>query len=512
MARPTPASAALLVVAATLLGACTRKAAPVGVGARARSAPSAVPARSAEPHVGGVARGGAGAATPAAARPVGPRRFVAIGGGATPESTEVSLEQDIALVQGTLPAPGETLFAGGSGSLSVRELDAEPHGDVVRTALGDLFHPRNGRSSRYRTPRFDAERATVENVEAALASALDEGGAPLLLYIAAHGDQGTTAKDNFVVLWGGRPLTVTRVAELSEQHPRALRMVVTSCYSGGFGELAFAHADEHSGPSRTPRCGLFAGTSDRQTSGCDANPDRRAQESYGLHFIHALAKTDREGKPLAPELVDFDHDGKVGLLDAHTRARIAAVSIDVPTTTSERFLRSVEPASGALATELLPEDAAVVEQLGAALQLRDESQVERRWTIVERKLDDLDEEMDRAEDTLAVRDAALSSRLLEQWPVLDDAFHPDFQATLERHRDAIRATLESSHEATARNDARAKVDEIDEAMDELEVEEARVLRLKRAYETLHRAGALLHRSSSAARYYRTLLECERGVP
>ena len=61
------------------------------------------------------------------------------------------------------------------------------------------------------------------------------------------------------------------------------------------------------------RCGLFAGTWDRQTSGCDANPDRKAQESYGLHFIHALSRTERTGAPLADALIDFDHDGVVGL-------------------------------------------------------------------------------------------------------------------------------------------------------------------------------------------------------
>src|SRR5207247_4973882 len=99
--------------------------------------------------------------------------------------------------------------------------------------------------------------------------------------------------------------------------------------SGGFAELVFARADEKEGPSGRKRCGLFAGTWDRQTSGCDANPDRKAQESYGLHFIHALSRTERTGAPLADALIDFDHDGVVGLLDAHTRARIAAVSLDV---------------------------------------------------------------------------------------------------------------------------------------------------------------------------------------
>jgi hypothetical protein len=43
------------------------------------------------------------------------------------------------------------------------------------------------------------------------------------------------------------------------------------------------------------------------------------------------------------------------------------------------------------------------------------------------------------------------------------------------------------------------------------IEEARVLRLLRAYETLHRAAALRRRGGPNASYYRQLLECERAA-
>src|SRR5687768_4251931 len=45
-----------------------------------------------------------------------PLRFLAVGGGATPESTEVSLEQNLALLAQVLPGPGALLFGGGPGS------------------------------------------------------------------------------------------------------------------------------------------------------------------------------------------------------------------------------------------------------------------------------------------------------------------------------------------------------------------------------------------------------------
>jgi hypothetical protein len=479
---------------------------------RHRSAPEA--ARAPRPS----ASAAAAPAVPVAPRlpgdeaPVGPIRFLVVGGGATPESTEVSLEQDVELVARTLPGPGLVLFAGGSGSESVRELDPNAKGDSVLLALGELWSPRPGRRSRYRPPRFAAGRASPENVEAKLEAALRSGTEPLLVYVAAHGDQGSVANENSIALWGGRSLTVKDVAEIHERGSRELRLVATSCFSGGFAELAFSHADERDGPATVPRCGLFAGTWDRETSGCDANPDRRAQESYGIHFIHALGGTDRSGHPLSREVLDFDGDGKIGLLDAHTRARIFAVSFDVPTTTSERFLRSVEPGSAPIDPRILPEDVAVTKELGKALGLVDEASVERKWNELDRIMRKRQDALDDAEDELDERTAALGARLLERWPVLDDAFHPDFERTLERNRKAIEAVLEHSDEAQARDDAEERTDRLSDALAELEVEEARVLRLRRAYETLHKAAALMRRGGSAARQYQRLLACERMPP
>jgi hypothetical protein len=466
-------------------------------------APAATPTRSPS----------ASAPAPAKSTGAGPLRFLAIGGGPTPESTEVSLEQDIDLVRRALPAPGLVLFAGGSGSPNVRELDPTPRGDALRSALGALFAPRAGRESRYRVPRFQAERATLANVEARLSAALAEGTSPLIVYVAAHGDQGSEPNRNSVALWGGQTLSVTRLAELHERHSRPLRLVATSCFSGGFAELAFERAYADPGrPARVPRCGLFAGTSDRETSGCDPNPDRRAQESYGLHFVHALSGTRKDGTALPLSLTDYDGDGKIGLLDAHTWARITAVSFDVPTTTSERWLRKVEAGSAPVDPSRLPEDAAVVQQLGAALGLVSEEAVEERWIRLDQRLTQLDDQVRELEEALAERAADQATLLLERWPVLDDPFHPDFEAVFQHERAAIESALTRSPEAHARAQASEQAHALYEQLAALGVEEARVFRLRRAYETLHKASALLARGGAAAKYYTRLLECERGAP
>ncbi len=441
-----------------------------------------------------------------------PLRYLAIGGGATPESTEVSIEQDIDRAERTLRGPGGVLFAGGPTSKSVREMGSDPSGDPLLMGLGELFDPRVGRTSRYREPRVGTGRSTLENVERWLSHATGAGTDPVLLYVAAHGDQGETPRDNAIVLWGGAALTVARLAELTEGTKRELRMIATSCYSGGFADLAFAEADERRGASKAKRCGLFAGTWDRQTSGCDANPDRRAQESYAIHFLHALSREDPGGKPLPPAEIDFDHDGAVSLLEAHTRARVASVSMDVPTTTSERWLRFVEKGRAPYGPDLLPEEQALVQRLGRALGLLDEAAVARRVSELADRLDGLNDRLDLAEKHLGQAAGLLSSRLLERWPVLDDPYHPDFAFTLQANRGSIRALLEGSREADGRSRAEREVGAIEDELDALEVEDARVERLHRSYENLHAAAALERRGDAAWKHYLWLLTCERGLP
>jgi hypothetical protein len=447
-----------------------------------------------------------------AAEPAGNVRYIAIGGGSTPESTEISLEQNLALARDTLAGPGRLLFAGGEGSKSVRSLDDQTPADPLLVQLGDLFQPRSGRDSRYRFTSLHARAASLPVVEAELLAALSHDDGPLLVYIAAHGEQGDDARDNSVVLWGGRALSVKHLAELHDAHPRPLRLLSASCYSGGFAELAFEDADEKRGPARAPRCGLFAGTWDRQTSGCDPDPDRRRQEGYSLHLLQALRGRDRDGSPLPPRTLDVDGDGRISLLEAHAHATVAAQSIDVPTTTSQRYLRAVQTRPAAPDMKLVPEEAIVVTRLGAELGLASEAAVRERWQAVDEKLHQLDTQLDAADAHVQDLYAELSGRLLARWPVLDDAYHPDFAPTLASDRKQIELALHTWPEAEHYEAAQQQAEELDQRTQRVEVEEALLMRLSRAYETLGLATALRARGGPQWAYYQALLTCERFVP
>ena len=442
----------------------------------------------------------------------GEPRYIIVAGGSTPEYTEVSLEQDTQLAMQVLPGPGLTLFAGGQGSTSVRLLAPSAREESLLAKLGAIFDPRSARDSRYRTTELNAQPATLSNFETSLALASASSKQPLLVYIATHGLQGNEPRDNFVELWGGESLNVAQLDELTAAAKRPVRFVIASCYSGGFAELAFAHADPQRGATPLPRCGLFAGTWDRQTSGCDPNPDRRAQEGYSLHLLHALRGEDRAGKPLPRAQLDLDGDGKVSLLEAHTRARIASHSIDVPTTTSERYLRQVIKTPATPQWKSLPEEAAVVKQLGTKLGLNDAAAVEQRYQELTSKLDALQPELDAADEELDRARSQLGAELLARWPVLADAFHEEFASTLQREAAAIGGVLRGSRHAQRYTEARREAEAVSASANALDAQEAVVLRLVRAYETAGLASALAARGGDQYASYQKLLACERGVP
>ena len=443
-------------------------------------------------------------------------RWIAAGGGSAPELNQVSLEQDLALAREVLGEGGRLFFAGGPGSDGVQVLDAAPRGDPLMLTLGRLFSPRGGRDSHYRKTTLPAHGPATANATLdALEAALKAGTEPLLVYLGGHGEQGERPRDALVRLWGQWPLGVVDLAAVLDKGPahRPVRVVSTACFSGGFAELVFREADEARGAATSLHCGLFAAPWDAEASGCDPDPDRRAQEGYGLHFLNALGGKDRDGRALPKGDLDLDGDGRISLLEAHTRVRIASAAADVPTTTSERWLRFAAPKDGAEAELPLPEEDAVIRALGAGLGLAGHEEDARAQAAAAREaiasaLDDLEEAHEHEDDAFY----DVSARLLARWPVLDDPWHPDFGPMMARDRAAIEAALRDWPELTTWEDATRNVDRLDAFVQHLRVRAAPVERLVRALDTRQLARRLKSQGGDAWTHFARLLACERTIP
>lgn len=438
--------------------------------------------------------------------------WVVAGGGATPELNQVSIESDLKMASELFRGPGRLLYAGGRDSNSVQVLRESAHPDPLMEQLGELFDPRPGRAMQYRETRLapDAPAKSpmlLEWLDDALRQPQDPA---LMVYIAAHGDMGQSAAENAVLLWAGSTLAPTDLAAAGDADgvTRPWVLVVTACYSGGFAEIAFRDGLSEQGATTADRCGLFASTWDQVSSGCDPNPDRRTHEGYGVHFLHALAGANKSGEPLEKERLDFDGDGTVSLLEAHARARIASVSVGIPTTTAERWLREVAPQTGPELDVVWPEETAVVAGLRERLEMSPgqaalalEGQLER-----ERRNEQLVDSARQAEEESYFEAAGA---LLARWPVLDDPWHPDFSSTLEAGRSQIEAFLATSPLIARYRADVMNLDRANARLDGGELRRAPVERLARAEENLQLARRLKVKGGADWDRFQAFLKCER---
>ena len=443
--------------------------------------------------------------------------WLVFGGGSDPLSNQVSLSQDVGIVSRLLEGKGLVLFASGPGAqLAVDREEGAAALPDVRLELARVLGPADAFRTNYRPADIAIDGpGTSEHVRTALSRALAQGTAPLFVYGGSHGSPGDTALDNSLSLWGGWPLSVRDLAHVLDSAPakRPTRFVVTACFGGGFAELIFVGGEAKQGVRSDDHCGLYAAPADDEASGCDPNPDRRAQESYAIHFLHALEGKDRRDQARSQE-IDIDQDGQVSLLEAHTFARIQSRSFDIPTTTAERYVRHAvrADAQGALDPLAAPEDVRVIRALGEELDLDDEAAARAKLAELEGILDDAAKLVDEAQKDADDGFYALRIALLERYPLLDHPWETRTSVLLGREGPQILALLTESELASAHRQAERELSEAVAQHDNVRVARARVLRLVRAFETLRLASALYKRGGSAKEQYDKLRRCERWTP
>ncbi|MEM9074361.1 MAG: hypothetical protein AAGE52_38055 [Myxococcota bacterium] len=429
--------------------------------------------------------------------------WLAIVTGPEPSGTQHSLSRDALEVAAALGDGGAVLFGGGSGA-PVQVLD-DGRAPTLREQLATFFDPRDRAVIYAEGPAVDGPASAEVVAEAFDVASRDEE--PLVLYLGGHGDGGEEPLDSIVPLWGGRALGVPELLEMLGTRP--LRLVQTTCFGGGFAEIIFARGNAELGAAEADRCGVFATSWDAESSGCDPSPERSAQHSYTVHLLRALRDP--------PERADLDGDGAVSLLEAHTHARIVAHSIDLPTTTSERWLFHAVETYGLdgegvdLDPEVMREEREVVTRLGDALGCADEEAAQRRHAELQLELRRVDEELAEIEEALDDVYFALRIRLLERWPRLDDPWDPSFEETWVRERASIEAVFLHSPEGLGYQEVRAVYERALHRTDALQQRLARVRRLVEAWDTLAFARVVRERGGEAWATFLRLRACERSV-
>lgn len=463
--------------------------------------------------------------------------FLTIGGGPDIFRNQIFFERNVYFFRQTLKnlnlsdQPQSLLFSCGgdvSWQPDISYLDPQEP-PRVNQLLSEIFPGNGDIRVRYRPHNIPAvtgpaTRKQLEDWFAKTGPTLADGDT-LFIYVTTHGGgsgkPAETAKSN-ISLWNGQSIAVPEFTRLLDKLPQSVRVitVMVQCYSGGFGDIVYT-ADQSAQLSPQSRCGFFATLSTLTASGCTNSTREETYADYSTHFFAALGAEDRLGHKLDRAALDIDHDGHISLAEAHAYALLAE-SVDIPTTTSELYLRKVSRIDAGAAVKSStykslrdaadPIRATVLDGLASQLQLATtrpsgdwittadsmrDGTISQRQSL-ERKRRQFWNRYARARDKI-------KTDLQTRWPVLAVNWHPETQTLLRDHADEIVHAVES-HSAYA--EFRTALDAYNAAetdLERLETTEAKLTRFLRTAASIaleQRLGELAPEAQSTYRHLR----------
>ena len=377
-----------------------------------------------------------------------PLRALIVGGGPSLEQNEYAIESNTRYLE-TLSARAKWRrihFADGSKASrtvsAVQTSKLSPEAEVLNWMLDD--YPASAQSSRRASglKRIDGastKPAVSKALQQFARAAPDERG---LVYFTGHGSPGIgTSLQNIGedyentthALWNGGTLSVREMASALKDWPAKspLVLVMVQCHSGGFANVMREDGDPSKPLIQRDFCGFFAATGDRQSAGCTAEMDERLYQDFTTHFFAALSGRTREGRR-APN-ADYDRNGAVSMSEAFAAASVSDRSIDVPTSTSDTFLRQTfaqaqEPGAlkqwtktpfSQVRAAALPWQRAMLDGLSRELKLAGETRVNAAMGALGRaSQNNYEDEQPEHDSELGVRFYRVEDRLFARFPAL----------------------------------------------------------------------------------------------
>ena len=284
-----------------------------------------------------------------------PLQAILVGGGPDIDNNQAAIEGNVRYLNRLLPpqTPRTTLFADGKIQnetvLYDVESNARDQANRLWKMLFDSKRPDPDSWVATRAPRLNSRLDGASNQKnIAQAFARVRSDAPLLAYFTGHGGQNERdPNNNFYNLWGQEELSVRELSRHIARLPRKtpVTLVMVQCYSGAFGNVLFQDGDPKKPLTERDIAGFFASTNDRMAAGCTSEVDEAEYHDFTSYFFAATTGRDRVGRAVSG--VDFNRDGNVGGDEAFAYALARDRSIDVPTNTSDVFLRRFAKLSNA---------------------------------------------------------------------------------------------------------------------------------------------------------------------
>jgi len=281
-------------------------------------------------------------------------RVVIFGGGPSPESNQVAIENNVKWMMSILPEWSNSFVMFGDGTTTTEIVQISPIRTKAHRVLATFFG--DGPTDVNKDTPIAYRPSSVSRIDAASKkSSIDAAFArlekdrskdPVFLYFTGHGSRGRTGFDtNRYDLWREEGMTpaelVTQLEKVKKGVPVTILMV--QCFSGAFANVIFDDANEQSDLLDRQVCGFFAATPDRVAAGCTSELNEAEYRDFSSTFLAAITGKDRVGRTV--QMPDYNGNGWTGFDEAFYFSLIEDPSIDVPVVTSDAFLRKFVPVS-----------------------------------------------------------------------------------------------------------------------------------------------------------------------
>jgi len=279
-------------------------------------------------------------------------RVVIFGGGPTPESNQVAIENNVKWMMSILPEWSNSFVMFGDGTSTTETVQISPARTKAHRVLATFFG--DGPTDVDKDTPIAYRPSSVTKIDAASKKSSIEAAFgqlekerskdPVFLYFTGHGSRGRTGfETNRYDLWREEGITpaelVAQLEKVKKGVPVTILMV--QCFSGAFANVIFEGANEQSGLLDRQVCGFFAATPDRVAAGCTSELNEAEYRDFSSTFLAAITGKDRVGRPV--KMPDYNGNGWTGFDEAYYFSLIEDPSIDVPVVTSDAFLRKFVP-------------------------------------------------------------------------------------------------------------------------------------------------------------------------
>jgi hypothetical protein len=463
--------------------------------------------------------------------------FLAIGGGDSPTNNQISLEKNVLFFQRVLcDCQGPTtvpdvLFS--DGTAGTRDLQFDPSEDPPRLNVllarlfgreGDLYH--HYRKHQITGLTGPSTRAGLDAWFNGEGKKLAEGDR-LIIYFTGHGGGGKPAANTTISMWCERPMHVNEFAGLLDRLSPKVQvvLVMVQCHSGGFANAIFKDGKPGNELSPARRCGFFATTFDRLAAGCTSDTTEDDYKDYSTYFFAALDGKTRAGKPVSG--CDLDGDGRVSFAEAHAYTLIHSDTIDIPTTTSDAFLRQFSKTSGkwpgrgpTISYPTLLAGASVVQKaalegLSEQLKLTSDDrapEVQHLAELVEAERKTVERDQKRKSDEADRVSQNIRFRVLQRWPELSNPYSPVSQELMKQEGTSIQEAIEKDSDTAKWELLRRDADKLDDREMDLQRRWVKCQRMIRLLETVTLAINLEKVATPGTiERYKQLMEDEAGV-